>query len=122
LIRLFELEGKVTLTENVFSTTDLSTGQRKRLALISALMENKPILVMDEWAADQDPYFRRKFYTEIVPQLKQDGLTIVAITHDDRYYHCADKVYKMEEGRMTEDCLNNYSSRSSQFPSPVLHK
>jgi putative ATP-binding cassette transporter len=99
-IRLFELENKVTLEGRCFSTTDLSTGQRKRLALIAALMEEKPILVIDEWAADQDPYFRKKFYTQIIPLLKQDNFTIIAITHDDKYYYCADRLYKMDYGKL----------------------
>lgn len=100
-LRLFELEGKVSIdSEGRFSTTELSTGQRKRLALIAALLEEKPVLVIDEWAADQDPYFRKKFYTEIIPLLKQQEITIIAITHDDRYYHCADKLFRMEYGKL----------------------
>ena len=104
-IRLFELEGKVTLEGNKFSTTELSTGQRKRLALIAALMEEKPVLVIDEWAADQDPYFRRKFYTEIIPLLKKEGIAIIAITHDDRYYNCADKLYRMDYGKLVRESV-----------------
>lgn len=100
-LQLFELESKVSLnSEGRFSTTELSTGQRKRLALIAALLEEKPVLVIDEWAADQDPYFRKKFYTEIIPLLKQQEITIIAITHDDRYYHCADKLFRMEYGKL----------------------
>lgn len=102
-LQLFELEGKVKLDGRYLSTTDLSAGQRKRLALIVTLLEEKPILVLDEWAADQDPYFRRKFYTEIIPLIKQEGVTIVAITHDDRYYYCADKLYKMDYGKLIEE-------------------
>ncbi|RAJ72780.1 putative ATP-binding cassette transporter [Chitinophaga dinghuensis] len=102
-LHLFELEGKVTLENGRLSTTALSMGQRKRLALIAALLEEKPILVIDEWAADQDPYFRRKFYTEIIPLLKREGISIIAITHDDRYYHCADKLYKMDYGHLLEE-------------------
>jgi putative ATP-binding cassette transporter len=105
-LQLFELEGKVKLEGTSFSTTELSTGQRKRLALIAALLEEKPVLIIDEWAADQDPYFRRKFYTEIIPALKNEGITIIAITHDDKYYHCADKLYKMDSGKLIEENVN----------------
>jgi len=101
---LFELAYKVTITENGFSFTDLSTGQRKRLALIAALLEEKPIIVLDEWAADQDPYFRKKFYEEIIFTLKRKKFTIIAITHDDAYYRVADKLYKMEEGQLIDEC------------------
>jgi putative ATP-binding cassette transporter len=104
-LKLFEIDGKVTLEGQRFSTTNLSTGQRKRLALIAQLMEEKPVLVIDEWAADQDPYFRKKFYTEIIPLLKKEGTTIIAITHDDKYYNCADKLFKMEEGKLTAENL-----------------
>jgi putative ATP-binding cassette transporter len=109
-IDLFELKDKVKLEGTRFSTTSLSTGQRKRLALIAALLEEKPVLVIDEWAADQDPYFRKKFYTELLPVLKKEGYTIIAITHDDKYYHCADKLFKMEEGRLIEETMQVYES------------
>ena len=101
-LTLFEIKGKVELVDKKFSVTDLSTGQRKRLALITALLEEKPILVIDEWAADQDPIFRKKFYTEIIPFLKNEGIAVLAITHDDKYYHCADRLYKMDQGRLFE--------------------
>jgi putative pyoverdin transport system ATP-binding/permease protein len=107
-LRLFELDEKVTIEGNAFSTTDLSTGQKKRLALIATLLEEKPVLVIDEWAADQDPYFRRKFYTEIIPLLKAEGITIIAITHDDKYYKCADKLYKMDYGKLIEESAAVY--------------
>jgi len=102
-LELFDLTDTVKLIDNCFSTIDLSTGQKKRLALISSLLEQKPILVLDEWAADQDPYFRQKFYTKILPSLKSEGFTILAITHDDKYYCCADRLYKMDEGMLYEE-------------------
>jgi putative pyoverdin transport system ATP-binding/permease protein len=101
-LEIFELEKKVKIENRKFSTTKLSMGQRKRLALIASLLENKPIIVLDEWAADQDPYFRQKFYEEIVPLLKQEDRTILAVTHDDKYYHTADKLYKMEYGKLVK--------------------
>lgn len=61
--------------------------------------------MIDEWAADQDPYFRRKFYTVIIPLLKQQEITIIAITHDDRYYHCADKLFRMEYGKLIPESV-----------------
>lgn len=108
---LFELTGKVNINDGVFSTTKLSAGQRKRLALVVALLEEKPVLVIDEWAADQDPFFRKKFYTEIIPILKIDGFSIIAITHDDMYYHCADKLFRMEEGRLVDRSLESFIER-----------
>ena len=78
----------------------LSTGQRKRLALALAIAEDRPVLVFDEWAADQDPATRARFYNELLPMLKASGKTVVAVTHDERYFGCADAHYHMEEGRM----------------------
>ena len=102
-IQLFELEDKVAIKDNTFTTVDLSMGQRKRLALINAILEERPILILDEWAADQDPHFRNKFYHDIVPHLiKAENKTIIAITHDDRYFHLADRLFKMEYGKIHE--------------------
>jgi putative ATP-binding cassette transporter len=102
-LRLFD---KTRLTESEFRTVDLSSGQRRRLALIVSLLEKRPILLLDEWAADQDPEFRRKFYFEILPKLHRDGVTVVAISHDDRYIEEMDvsiRRLRMDEGRFVED-------------------
>jgi putative ATP-binding cassette transporter len=102
LMRWMEMENISRLKGGEFTRTNLSSGQRKRLALVAALLEKKPILILDEWAADQDPHFRKKFYREILPELKQKGLTIVAVTHDDRYFDAADRRIHFEEGKFTE--------------------
>jgi len=99
LLHEMDLFYKVTVDGKALSTTRLSTGQRKRLALIVALMEERPVLLLDEWAAEQDPQFRRKFYREILPELKRQGKTVVAVTHDDEYYGVADRVLKMQYGQ-----------------------
>ncbi|MFT3803155.1 MAG: cyclic peptide export ABC transporter [Burkholderiaceae bacterium] len=98
-----EIAHKVSIKDGTFSTLDLSTGQRKRLALVHAYVEGRPILVFDEWAADQDPTFRHLFYTELLPELKSNGHLVIAISHDDRYFHLADRVVRMAEGRIIED-------------------
>jgi len=76
----------------------LSTGQKKRLALLVAYLEDRPIYIFDEWAADQDPEFRLFFYDTILPELKERGKCVIAITHDDRYFNVADKIIKMDMG------------------------
>jgi putative ATP-binding cassette transporter len=86
----------------MFNTVKLSAGQRKRLALAVALLERRPILVLDEWAAEQDPLFRRTFYEEIVPWLRAGGRTVVAVSHDDRYFGAADRCLLLEGGRFRE--------------------
>lgn len=100
LLERFELADKVTVRDGAFSTRDLSSGQRKRLALIAALLEDRPVLVLDEWAADQDPQFRAEFYEELLPELRAQGKLIVCITHDDRWFNVADQILKMNEGRL----------------------
>ncbi len=94
---------KVRLDGERFTTTDLSTGQRKRLALVQAYLEHRPVIVTDEWAADQDPEFRRTFYEELLPELKAQGKTLIVISHDDRYFHIADRIVCMENGHIIED-------------------
>ncbi len=102
-LEIFEINEKVRFENHGFSTTDLSMGQRKRLALIAVLLEDRDILVLDEWAADQDPYFRKKFYKEILPWLvNKEDKTIIAITHDDQYFNVADRLFKMEYGALEE--------------------
>ncbi|EIM18152.1 cyclic peptide export ABC transporter [Pseudomonas chlororaphis] len=98
-----EIAHKVSIKEGAFTTTDLSTGQRKRLALINAWLEERPVLVFDEWAADQDPAFRRIFYTELLPDLKRLGKTIIVISHDDRYFDIADQLVRMKAGQVMSD-------------------
>lgn len=101
LIDEMEIESKVGIEGGRrFSTVGLSTGQRKRLALVAAQLEGRPVLVLDEWAADQDPHFRAKFYEVLLPRLQQQGVTIIAITHDDRYFHHADRRVHIEDGRI----------------------
>lgn len=113
-LKMFRLQGSVQIVNGQLSTTtDLSTGQRKRLALLVALLENRPVLILDEWAADQDPAFRRYFYERLLPALKEEGKAIIAITHDDRFFHVADQIVKLEEGRQTaesDDPISLYSN------------
>jgi putative ATP-binding cassette transporter len=101
-LKLLELEHKVSVKGRSFSTVALSSGQRKRLALLVALLENRPIYVFDEWAADQDPYFRQKFYQTILPSLKASGKTVFAVTHDERYFDTADVRFHMVEGQLRQ--------------------
>lgn len=100
LLERLEMADKVSVRDGAFSTVDLSTGQRKRLALVVAQMEDKRVIVLDEWAADQDPHFRRAFYEELLPELKARGKIVICVTHDDRWFGLADRVYHMNEGRI----------------------
>ncbi len=97
------LDRKVRIEGGDLSTTDLSQGQRKRLALLTAYLEDRSIYLFDEWAADQDPMFKEVFYLQILPELKARGKTVVVISHDDRYYHVADRVLKLVYGQVESD-------------------
>jgi len=97
------LTHKVEVRDGRFSTTALSQGQRKRLALLTAYLEDRPLYLFDEWAADQDPYFKEIFYRDLLPQLKARGKTVIVISHDDRYYDQADRIIKLGDGRVVFD-------------------
>ncbi len=90
----------MTIRDGAFDTLDLSTGQRKRLALLHAYLEGRQVLVFDEWAADQDPVFRRLFYRQLLPELRSKGHTLIVISHDDRYFDVADEVVHVRDGRI----------------------
>ena len=98
-LQMLDLQKVVSLRDRQFSSTDVSTGQKKRLALLQALLEDRPVFLFDEWAADQDPGFRKFFYNTILPELKNRGKLIIAITHDDQYFHVADSILKLVEGK-----------------------
>lgn len=110
LLREFALDGKVRFVDGRFSTLALSDGQKRRLALVVAMLEDAHMYLFDEWAADQDPTFKDVFYNRILPELKARGKVVVAISHDDRYFHLADQLIVMRDGRV---------DRTARTPSPT---
>ena len=96
LLQRMELTGITQLKDGRITNLNLSTGQKKRLAMILAYLDDKPVYVFDESAADQDPVFRRFFYETLLGEMKEQGKAVVAVTHDDHYFHVADRVLKME--------------------------
>jgi putative pyoverdin transport system ATP-binding/permease protein len=103
LLHELQLEHKVSIENGAFTTLNLSQGQRKRLALLVALLEDRPFYVFDEWAADQDPAFKDVFYRRLLPDLKARGKAVLVITHDDRYFGLADRWIKLEAGQVVAD-------------------
>lgn len=97
------LEHKVEVKDGVLSTTKLSHGQRKRLALLTAYLEDRPIYIFDEWASGQDPVFKEIFYLKLLPELKASGKTVLVVSHDDKYYSVADRIIKLENGKVEYD-------------------
>jgi putative ATP-binding cassette transporter len=110
------LDHKVTVEDGVLSTIALSQGQRKRLALLTAYLEDRPFYVFDEWAADQDPVFKELFYTNLLPELKARGKTVLVISHDDKYYYVADRLLKLNYGKLEYDSLDAHPRPD---PSPI---
>jgi putative pyoverdin transport system ATP-binding/permease protein len=102
-LRQLQLSHKVSVKDGALSTTSLSQGQRKRLALLETYLEDRPIYVFDEWASDQEPRFRELFYKEMLFKLKQENKIVIVITHDDRYFHLADHVIKLDYGTIEFD-------------------
>ncbi len=109
LLKTMQLDQVVTDDKEESARRKFSKGQSKRMSMIFALLEKKPILILDEWAADQDPYFRKYFYEELIPKLRAEGKTIIAVTHDDAYFHLADRIIKFDYGKIVKDVnvINN---------------
>ncbi|URZ01264.1 cyclic peptide export ABC transporter [Clostridium felsineum] len=103
ILEKIKLKGKITIKNRIISDINLSTGQKKRIALMISYLEDMPIYFFDEWAAEQDPEFKNFFYRKILPELKAAGKCIIAITHDDRYFDVADKIVKLEDGKCVEN-------------------
>jgi putative ATP-binding cassette transporter len=103
LLKRFGLDHAVSVRRKAFSTVALSHGQRKRLALVNALLDDRPVYFLDELAADQDPAFRRRFYYEVLPRLRAAGKTIIVISHDERFFDVADRILTLDEGWIGRD-------------------
>jgi putative ATP-binding cassette transporter len=100
---LLGMDKKVRVLGDRFTTTALSSGQRRRLALLAAYLEDRPVYVFDEWAADQDPSYKEIFYLRLLPELQARGKCVIVITHDDRYFRYGDRVLKLEAGRIVDE-------------------
>src|SRR5262249_48224566 len=103
-----QLSHKVKILGDQLDTVALSSGQRKRLALLRSYLEDRPIYLFDEWAADQDPRFKHLFYTKILPDLKARGKAVIVISHDEQYFHVADEMLKLRAGQVTEDSISSF--------------
>lgn len=117
-LKRLKLHEKVSIKDGKLSTTQLSQGQRKRLALLAAYLEDRPLYLFDEWAADQDPLFRNFFYNEILPDLKKRGKTVIVISHDDRYFHTADQIFKLEYGVVEK--IDNFPASEISTPTQAV--
>lgn len=115
-LSMLQLDHKVEVKDGALSTTELSRGQRKRLALLTAYLEDRPVYIFDEWAADQDPTFKRIFYLQLLPELKARGKTTIVISHDDTYYYVADRIIKLDYGKVVYDNEVSEQDASAELP------
>jgi putative ATP-binding cassette transporter len=102
MIERVGLTGITQIRSEGISRLDLSAGQRRRLALAIALLEDRNVLVLDEFVADQDPEKRDYFFRTLVPWLKAQGKTVIVSTHDLAWLECCDRVITFENGKMSE--------------------
>lgn len=114
-LELLKIRDKVQIEGNTYSTIELSSGQKKRLAMLQCYLEDRPVYLFDEWAADQDPEYRKFFYESLLPQLCAKGKIVIAITHDDHYFHTADKLMKLRHGKVDaiESSLEVFQAKDS---------
>lgn len=112
-LQRLQLDKKTRFENQRFTNTDLSTGQKKRLAFIISVLRKRPVCIFDELAADQDPEFRRRFYEHILPNLKAQGYLVIVVSHDDKYFHLADRIIKLQDGSIVSitqhDNLNGHT-------------
>ncbi|MCP4152662.1 MAG: cyclic peptide export ABC transporter, partial [bacterium] len=111
-LKLLRMAEKVEINGDTFSSINLSGGQRKRLALLQCYLEDCPIYIFDELAADQDPEFRKFFYRDLLLRMKEKGKIVIAVTHDDHYFDVADKVIKMDMGKVDDMSAEEYQKLS----------
>jgi putative ATP-binding cassette transporter len=119
LFEVFGLTGRVKEDEEGFAVNELSQGQKKRFAMVNTILEDRDIIILDEWAADQDPQFRKAFYRDLIPELKSKGKTLIVISHDDHYFDVADRVIKFDAGSCKELCVKDYLSTESMLKEDV---
>jgi putative ATP-binding cassette transporter len=110
-LEVLQLDHKVRVENGALSTTELSRGQRKRLALLTAYLEDRPFYVFDEWAADQDPFFKDVFYRQLLPELRNRGKGVLVISHDSHYHDVADRIVRLDFGRIETETREDGQAR-----------
>ena len=79
---------------------DLSGGQKQRVAIARALVSHPPIVLADEPTAALDSKSGREVVNLMQKLAKEQGCTILLVTHDNRILDIADRIVSMEDGRL----------------------
>jgi putative ATP-binding cassette transporter len=103
LLERLGLARHVSIQGRSFSTIELSQGQKRRLALLGLWLEDRPICILDETAANQDSSFKQFYYYELLPELRAEGKALLVISHDEHYFDVADRVIRLADGRVIDE-------------------
>lgn len=105
LLEEMGLADKTSIEGGRISARALSTGQRERLAMVVARLRDRPILLFDEATAAQDPELRAFFYDTLLPRLRDAGKLVLVVTHDEQHFGLADRLLRLEDGRVVADTV-----------------
>jgi putative ABC transport system ATP-binding protein len=99
--------GAVGLEERVnYYPDNLSGGQKQRIAIARALVNRPPLVLADEPTAALDKQSGRDVVEIMQSLAKNQGTTILLVTHDNRILDIADRIIEMEDGLLTRNSPN----------------
>ncbi len=89
---------------------DLSGGQKQRVAIARALVSHPQIVLADEPTAALDSKSGRDVVNLMQALAKEQGCTILLVTHDNRILDVADRIVQMEDGKLTSNSARNVAA------------
>lgn len=99
--RSAEMLSQVGLAERLnYYPSDLSGGQKQRVAIARALVSRPKIILADEPTAALDSKSGREVVELMQKLAKEQGCTILMVTHDNRILDIADRIVHMEDGQL----------------------
>jgi putative ABC transport system ATP-binding protein len=100
-VRSTEILEQVGLGDRVnYYPSDLSGGQKQRVAIARALVSRPKIILADEPTAALDSKSGREVVELMQSLAKEQGCTILMVTHDNRILDIADRIVNMEDGQL----------------------
>ncbi len=117
LLLLKKMSGKVTKQDIVFAKellkelglgskfekfpNELSGGERQRVAIARSFMNDSSLILADEPTASLDTNRANEVVSLISKEVKARGKAAIMVTHDERMLAYCDRVYRMEDGKLT---------------------